>query len=82
MTRTGPGVLFIVIAALTGILCCRPALAANPSPDEAAPPATVDLDCTRTRRRQKNEPKRLCPWLKPLWMNAGCAGSSDLGTRA
>ncbi len=41
MTRTGPGVLLIVIAALAGMLCCRPALAANPSPDEADPPATV-----------------------------------------
>ncbi len=36
MTRTGPGVRFIVMVALAGILGCTAALAANPAPAETS----------------------------------------------
>ena len=41
MSRTGPGVLFFLTVALAGMLSCGPALAANPTPDDAAKPAVV-----------------------------------------
>ena len=36
MTRTGPGIYLIGRVALAGILCCTPALAANPTPVDGA----------------------------------------------